>query len=76
MQTKIMNSKWRALLLAISIVSVAVAFSLFADPACTLPGVTTVADTGSNDAIDMQTIHDIINCSVAYPFTTSSARIH
>src|SRR4029077_10838715 len=62
------------ILLAITALSVGIAVSLFADPACTVPGVTTETDLdGSNDSIDMQANHDIIDCAVAYPFTTTSA---
>ena len=41
-------------------------------PACSLPGVTVVSDTGTNDAADGQSNHDIISASVAYPFTSAS----
>src|SRR5947199_8659579 len=60
------------ILLAITAISVGISVSLFADPACTLPGVVTVQDSGTNDSIDMQANHDIIDCAVAYPFTSTS----
>jgi PKD repeat protein len=60
------------ILLAITAVAIGLAISLFADPSCTVPGVTTVTDA-TGDASDAQAIHDIISTSVAYPFTTTSA---
>jgi hypothetical protein len=42
------------------------------NPACTLPGVTVVTDTGTNDAADMQANHDIISASVSYPFVSAT----
>jgi PKD repeat protein len=60
------------ILLAITALSVGIAVSLFADPACTLPGVTVVEDS-TGDSSDMQSNHDIVNCSVAYPFTSTSS---